>query len=151
MYKFQSIIVLLLLVGCEPKTALTIPQKEPTCLSSQDRCVIKTGKGNFQVLFNVEQVITESEFQISVLYSGNKSVVSIKGFLEGKEMYMGKIPTFFKPSPSDIGFITTTMLGSCSREQMVWRLWLTIELIDEVNLLHTETFSIEFESSRYAT
>ena len=151
MYKNYAILLFLFLMGCGPKTASPILHIEPTCLSSQNRCVVKTNDGNFEVLFNIEQVITESEFQITVLYSGKKSIGSIKGFLEGKNMYMGKIPTFFNPSPSGSGFITTAMLGSCSRDQMVWRLWLTIELIGEKNLTRTETFSIEFESTRLAT
>lgn len=137
-------ILIFLLSGCLPKNQQST-FIEPHCLVSQSQCQIKTEIGAFDILFNVDTVITENEFNIIVKsYSLNEDL-EIKGFLEGREMFMGKIPLFFKKS-NEQSFITSTMLGSCSEEEMIWRMWLTVT--DKLNNDQTHKFFIDFKSHR---
>ena len=76
---------------------------------------------------------------------------SVVGYIEGKTMFMGKIPLFFNhqlQNNEHNQFIAETMLGSCSEDSMIWRLWLTLEMADVNNKKHQTTFFVDVESTR---
>jgi len=117
---------LALLTGCQPAQK-NIPLKvEPQCIEQQSNCVVNTPKGDFTVLFNVDRVVTETPFEIQVQYQGSGEVAKISGYLEGRDMFMGKIPLFFVGENSN-QYLAEVMLGSCAQPSMIWRLWLKVE------------------------
>lgn len=167
----KSAIAALLLVSlsaCIPdknqqKTAMPFQ-----CISSQTACEINTEFGTFLIKFNVEQVLTELPFELLVQLkqddtlnekTSDQSLFEISGYMEGKTMFMGKIPLFFAEKPARLDktgkeasgnrFIAETMLGSCSQEIMTWRVWLTVkkQTVNEKN--KQSTFFIDFNSTRY--
>lgn len=147
MFKFSQyllITVFIFLSGCLPKQSQNI-FIEPHCLASQSQCQVNIALGNFSVLFNVESVNTEQEFKIIVASENVNKNIEIKGYLEGKTMYMGKVPLFFKHHEPQ-QFSATTMLGSCSEAEMVWRMWLTIS--DKTKADSSQQLFIDFKSYR---
>jgi hypothetical protein len=130
------------------------------CLTSQSICEAKTIFGKISVKFNVGKVLTEHPFSIRVelkkdhLLNDNfspKDLYSVVGYMEGKTMFMGKIPLFFSEdiTTEQNYFVAETMLGSCSENNMVWRLWLTVEKKSENNDKQQTSFFIDFQSSRF--
>lgn len=133
----------ILLVGCNKKQINNENQSKPHCLSSQNHCTITIENKRFPVLFNVNEVIPEQLFSIiipslSALQPTNTvienlqgidenkvEIIAISGYLEGINMYMGKIPLFFNSRAEN--FIADVMVGSCSEENMKWRLLFTIK------------------------
>lgn len=146
MYKLSCplIILVLLLCSCSPKKDENV-FVEPHCLSSQSQCHFQNTLGSFDILFNVNSVMTEQEFTISVRSDLTLKNISVTGFIEGRDMYMGKIPLFFDNSQPQT-LISTVMLGSCSEENMVWRMWLIMTDINNVDI--KEKFFIDFNSKR---
>jgi len=151
------------LSACTPnenQQKLTVPFQ---CIKTQSVCEVSTELGTFLITFNVEQVLTEMPFKIRIEVkqdslindeTSEQHMYKWAGYMEGKTMFMGKIPLFFTQNTdteknSQPQFIAETMLGSCSEEVMTWQLWLTVEKtgIDE-KAKHT-TFFIDFNSTRY--
>lgn len=130
------------------------------CLTSQSICEAKTIFGKVLVKFNVGKVLTELPFNIRVelkkdqLLNDNFSLedsYSVFGYMEGKTMFMGKIPLFFSEDNTTEKnyFVAETMLGSCSEDNMIWRLWLTVEKKSANNDKQQTSFFIDFQSSRF--
>ena len=131
------------------------------CISDQSRCEVVTKFGLILVKFNVEKLLSELPFKIQLefkkdqLLSDNthsQNLKSVVGYMEGKTMFMGKIPLFFNnqlEGNEDKRFIADTMLGSCSEDRMTWRIWITLEMIDTNNNKDQTTFFIDIDSTRY--
>ena len=140
--------ITLFLFACGQNNKNDIPHIEPQCLASQSQCVVNTAIGDIEVLFDKTKVLTEVPFTITLNNKGKVKLVSAKGYLEGKDMFMGQVPVFFQQAKSV--FEAETLLGSCSEEQMIWLLWLTLEYQDSVTSeVKSLTFNIEFTSYRY--
>lgn len=142
--------VICLLIACTPvkKDAATTSS---SCLPSQSSCIVTTAHGSFKILFNAEKITTEVPFNITVRYQGEYFIKALSGHLEGKDMYMGKVPVFFDADITDKNvFIAQSMLGSCSKEKMIWQLWLNV-IGDKADASgpFAENFFIEFESTRF--
>ncbi len=159
----------LLLVGCNQSTVdegvTPTTDVNAICLQSQSRCQVDTDIGQFQVRFSQQSsdknsnketeqhVITELPFIIEVSFSpiGERTLGQVNAHLEGKDMFMGKIPVFFKPATSTSDptlnnkrvFIGESLLASCSAEIMTWRLWLNVQAGE-----HKQDFFIDFDSVR---
>ncbi|MFT5635397.1 MAG: hypothetical protein ACI89T_000834 [Cognaticolwellia sp.] len=154
----------ILLIACGPhdKANTTVSDKIPRtaqCIAGQSQCQFDLASGQIQVLFNVEKIVTEQSFNMVVNYFGDKKLTSISGYLEGVDMFMGKIPLFIeaqmtansindkksvnvKQPVNNSNYLTPVikqdikegvkqvfqaevLVGSCSAQQMTWRIWLT--------------------------
>jgi hypothetical protein len=163
MIKKTTLIFLLcsILYGCSPhksEQSLTTPFQ---CLKTQTRCEVITEFGAFLIKFNVDKVLTEYPFTIQVSRvkkegttenSNNETQLNVLGYMEGKTMFMGKIPLFFKISEDykeGNSFIAETMLGSCSEDVMTWRLWITLVNQEKTEKNQQMTFFIDFDSMRF--
>jgi hypothetical protein len=94
------------------------------------------------------------EFKKDHLFNDNirsENSYSVVGYMEGKTMFMGKIPLFFNKEvkKNSAYFLAQTMLGSCSEDKMIWRLWLTIENKVASKSKVPTTFFIDFHSTRF--
>lgn len=150
-----------ILYGCSPKKPEQSPAIPFQCINTQTRCEVVTEFGTVLIRFNVEKVLTEFPFSIQITQINNTTMIEnkmieqkmkISGYMEGKTMFMGKIPLFFKREIKDNDnspFIAETMLGSCSKDVMTWRLWLTIEKQGKIDKNQQTSFFIDFDSKRF--
>tara|TARA_R110001592_G_scaffold77616_2_gene233537 strand:- start:246 stop:728 length:483 start_codon:yes stop_codon:yes gene_type:complete len=123
------------------------------CLTSQSQCGINTKFGRFNIQFSGEalqqSIKTELPFQIQLtLNAVNEAyqLKSISSYLEGKTMFMGKIPIFFQINKTN-SMVAESLLASCSEEGMTWRLWFQIEILAD-GKIHQQDFFIDFDSQR---
>ena len=128
-------VILLSCIACQPiKKTEVNPNKlnSPECIVDQSNCVISTKVGDFSVMFNVKKVTTEAPFKIFVSYQGVMEIKVIDAYMEGINMFMGKIPLFFKNNmEKDSLFSAKTMVVACAEPDMKWRLWFTVTLFDK--------------------
>ena len=161
--QFPLIGLLLILSACKPigeqnstsnNSALVLQ-----CIESQSRCEISTELGIFSIRFSQHQlsdtVKTELPFfielseliQINTANKSNQSteqsITNVSAYLEGKDMFMGKVPLFFEQGANQGTYMAQSLLASCSEELMVWRLWITVDRGDL-----TKTFFVDFTSQR---
>lgn len=125
------------------------------CLASQSRCEVITDFGAFTIQFSGQidagKIKTELPFEIQLILNAkvkDSTLKSVSSYLEGKTMFMGKIPVFFQMSEQrKNSIIAESLLASCSEEVMVWRLWFTVE-IEQADQIIKENFFIDFDSKR---
>jgi len=150
MLKTISVIFIIIfsLSACKPKVDKMPQLNKPQCLTSQSVCVIKTTMGKFTVGFNVAEVKVETPFSIIVSYTGKQKIETINGYMEGKNMFMGKIPLLFKNNLNNNRFIAGTMVVACSEPKMTWRVWIKAKYQSE-NLQKemVQGFFVDFTSS----
>lgn len=169
----KAIIVMLLVfnsLACEPISQATNmneikKQVSFVCLKSQNQCEVKTKYGRFSIQFSgaalQTSIKTELPFQMQLTFDAAHDELQLKNissFIEGKTMFMGKIPVFFEGVASNESnksnksnkvnkMIAESLLASCTEEIMTWRLWFKIEILaDEV--IQQQDFFIEFDSER---
>lgn len=148
--KCLALFFIFFFVGCGQNEKQKVSFIKPKCLTSQSACIIKSTYGDFSVLFNVDSVITENEFDIVLISHSHHQIKSISAHIEGKNMFMGKIPLFFEPYQYEqtTQLIARTMLGSCSEENMRWVILFTVDKIKKNGEVVNEQFSVEFDSER---
>lgn len=135
--------------GNQKNSASSKSVSEMQCMAQQTPCQFDVEGGRIDVLFDVSKVVAEQAFNMSVRYTGNKTINTVNGYMEGVEMYMGKIPLFFEStatSPSLDNTIKTqvfqgeVLVGSCSAKTMTWKIWLS--LTDSDNKVTTKMLTI---------
>ncbi|MCW8831973.1 MAG: hypothetical protein OQK09_00130 [Colwellia sp.] len=154
---FLILIFVFSVLACKPaeeKASENVNNYPFSCLPSQSDCNLDTELGHLSITFSglTEQgkLKTELPFQIQLqLTPSDQShqLSSIQSYLEGKTMFMGKVPVFFEHSETSNVMLAQTLLASCSEEVMTWRLWLTIDIAmgDEIK---QESIFIDFDSMR---
>jgi len=147
------------LLACEPISATLNkkpiqPQAPFVCLSSQSQCEVTTDYGRVTLKFSQAmqeegKVKTELPFQLKLNFDGlseSYQIKNISSYLEGKTMFMGKIPIFFQEQSPNI-MIAESLLANCSEDVMTWQLWVQVEiLVDEG--IQQQDFFIYFDSQR---
>lgn len=148
--KCLGVFFIFFFVGCGQNEKLKTSLIKPKCLTSQSACIIESTYGDFSILFNVDSIITENEFDIVLISHSHHQIKSISAHMEGKNMFMGKIPLFFEPSQGEktTTLIARTMLGSCSEENMRWVILFIVNKIKKNGEIVNERFSVEFDSVR---
>ena len=90
--------------GCEPNRVIEETKRPFQCIPSQSTCEVDTTFGTLLVKFNVDKVLTERPFNIRVEFKKDhllndnirpENSYTIVGYMEGKTMFMGKIPLLF--------------------------------------------------------
>ncbi|MFQ3267260.1 MAG: hypothetical protein ACI89P_000253 [Colwellia sp.] len=161
--QFPLIGLLLILTACQPIGEENLTSNNSAlvlqCIESQSRCEITTALGIFSIRFSQHQLLdtvkTELPFfielseltQINIAnkssQSTEQSITNVSAYLEGKDMFMGKIPLFFEQGANQGTYMAQSLLASCSEELMDWRLWITVDRGDL-----TKTFFVDFTSQR---
>lgn len=157
---FVVILVIFTLSACNPAQQVSqdkdVSSQIPfACLASQSRCDVNTELGTFTVQFSgqIEQgkVKTELPFQIKLTFDAlveSAKLKNVSSYLEGKSMFMGKIPVFFQALEKNNNVtIAETLLVNCSEEIMTWRQWFAIE-IEQAGKIVQQDFFIDFDSKR---
>jgi hypothetical protein len=149
-------------VSIKNKTSKTIEPIHPfVCLTSQSLCVLPSSYGDIAIEFsgdiNDGRVVTEQEFLIKATFkpllqsniANEPRIAKISGYMEGKEMFMGKIPVFFETSPTQKNvYLGRTLTASCSEDTMVWLLHVDIEWEGEKENILPNRYELAFESIR---
>lgn len=160
----KIVIVILLtfnIIACEPVQQASKKSKSQqeapfVCLSSQNQCDINAKLGHFTIQFSgqVEQgrIKTELPFQVQLKFAAVKpshQLTKVSSYLEGKTMFMGRIPVFFQPDVKTTNTMRAdTLLASCSEEVMTWRLWFQLEIMVDDGEIQQQNFFIDFDSKR---
>ncbi|WP_143764408.1 hypothetical protein [Cognaticolwellia mytili] len=136
-----------------------MPIREMRCLEQQSACFFDVADGRVEILFDVNKIIAEQAFNMSINYTGAKTIIEVNGYMEGVDMFMGKIPLFLEKktemdnhaklnavsadviadnaesmSQNNIqAFQGEVLVGSCSAEKMTWKIWLTFTDNDKKN------------------
>lgn len=143
--------VISLLSACQPSDKLVQNLPTPICIDSQSHCEVNTPLGRFIITFNQASPQAETPFELHVEYQGNYRVVNLSGYLEGIDMFMGKIPLFFneniKMESENSHFIAQAMFGACSLDQMKWQI-IVIADIEHNESTEQQIVSLSFISSR---
>lgn len=152
-YQIKRVCLLGVLVGifaCE-RQASTVPVNiEPSCIEQQESCTVNVESGKFTLLFDVEKVISENPFNYFLQYSGSLKVISAQGFVEGENMYMGKIPVIFETYSQQNTLKALGLLGSCSEEVMYWNLHIKVKLKDVATAeIISRDLTFKYRSSRF--
>lgn len=122
------------------------------CISSQSFCDIVTEYGKFSIKFDRGTILTELPFKIEIEHKGTGKVEKVSAYMEGKEMFMGKVPVFFSSTQKDTTvnqFVAESMLASCAEEFMTWRIHFSVEGRLADSEAFTTTFSIDFDTKRF--
>jgi len=129
--KFSIIALVLLLISCSKDNSTKVEYQAYSCIESQSICQKEIGEGKVDIKFNVAEIKPESEVTLKLVQQLNKPVKKISGFIEGKSMYMGKIPLIFDSVSTEKAVEAQFMLGSCSDPNMTWRTWIEIKFEDD--------------------
>ena len=164
----------ILLTACSPQDKVNLAAgvksvRTAQCITQQSQCQFDLAGGQVQVLFTVDRIVAEQAFNMVLNYQGTQALISVSGYLEGVNMYMGKIPLFIDedfqnnrlnnkkldnltPEKIDITqlkiesefdsifesetaskqvFKAEVLVGSCSAEEMTWRIWLTFTTVEQ--------------------
>jgi len=147
---FTYLLILACLCACSPQSNNNSIYVKPVCISSQSECIKNTPWGEVSIRFNVDEIVSETSFKVVLEVGNAKQNLHITGYLEGKDMYMGKIPLFFESRQQM--YSSNVLIGSCAEPKMIWRMWLTIteekqDKIHQAKAVETQFF-IDFTSSR---
>lgn len=134
LFSFILLVPLCFIISCQPNSLPDDFLIEPACIAGQTQCLFETNKGKIYLLFNQEFLVAEAPFQITLNYtSTKKSIAKIQGFMEGSDMFMGKIPLFFELKNSDEmtqQFAADVLFGSCGQPEMRWNISLRMSFTD---------------------
>ncbi|OUS26346.1 hypothetical protein A9Q98_10900 [Thalassotalea sp. 42_200_T64] len=76
--------------------------------------------GSFELTTMPKLIKAESEINFQLTSKNNAELEIQSAWLEGKDMYMGKIPLFF--SAKNGVYEANTLIGACTEEQMNWQM-----------------------------
>jgi len=149
------IATLLVISACKPVSeqgSVTVQQMPSAqCIESQSQCEIDTELADFSIKFSqaklAANVKTELPFFIELSQQVSKvtkpKITQVSAYLEGRDMFMGKVPVFFEKAEGSHKFLAQSLLANCTEEQMVWRLWLTVKVGEQ-----EQTAFVDFTSER---
>jgi hypothetical protein len=161
MIKIVTIMLLTLsLIACNPIKPKNTSQNAPVilnfkCLASQSACEIKTEHGEFTLMFAgqdiKDRIKTELPFYIKLQFDPKDEsyqLTNIKSYMEGINMFMGKIPVFFQTEETKYNsMIAESLLVSCANEFMAWKLWIDVDITVNGEV-KKQSFFIDFDTER---
>jgi len=117
------LVAFLLFKKSEPQVDLLTDPAGIACLVVKDRCQFNLGNETLTLRFTPEPQIEE---QLIVDFRGTGASHIQSVFIEGVNMYMGKIPVV-QEKKKEGQWEGWTMLGACSEPDMVWDMVITFE------------------------
>lgn len=151
--KIHLVVFLSIITACKPvsETAIKTDVHDviAQCIGSQSQCEFITDLTTIRVKFSQQQIsdkiITELPFFIELSQftqqDTHSNITNISAYLEGRDMFMGKVPVFFKKTGNESIYLAQSLLANCMEEQMVWRLWITLKVAEK-----TQTLFVDFTS-----
>ncbi|MEW6999493.1 hypothetical protein AADZ86_17530 [Colwelliaceae bacterium BS250] len=131
-----------------------------SCDFSSSTCNQTFDLGEVELITKPQLISPETEISFSLNFTSSNAVVIKSAWLEGKNMFMGKIPLFFKKVSSSkalnntstahledpilmtaMTFNADTMIGACTEEQMIWKMVVVVEVAGVEQLLFFDFIS----------
>jgi hypothetical protein len=158
---------LLLISACKPVNEASSSNMSNVqisqCIDSQSQCEVSTELANFSIKFSQHQLSTQVKTELpfvikltklpktktllnldqNIKQNTEQLITKISAYLEGKDMFMGKVPVFFQQTDKNDVYTAESLLASCSEDLMIWRLWITVEMANK-----SQTFFVDFTSQR---
>ncbi|TLU66328.1 hypothetical protein FE810_06460 [Thalassotalea litorea] len=113
----------------------------PLCDFRMEPCRYNAEWGSAILSSSVQTITPEDVFNLNLQFSDAKNTEIKSAFLQGRDMYMGKIPLFFNSKQSY--FTTEVLIGACTESQMVWRMTVIVNVNQEVKTLHFDFVSYQ--------
>ena len=107
------------------KVTSTTLQSAVGCDFSEDQCVRNIGDTVYRLTGTPSVFKVETPMTFTLQSTALSALSSVEGHLEGRDMYMGKIPLFFTYQNGK--FVAQTMVGACTESSMIWTMHLAIE------------------------
>lgn len=147
MPKIQTLLLLFIVALLIFGVAYFVPSQNSD-VDTLDLCEF-TEQDCFKVVSNKKLILTasptfiksENEITFQLSANNNPSIKITSAWIEGKEMYMGKIPLFFTKDKAK--YEAKTLIGACTEDSMIWTMVLNFELAGE-----TKTVTFDFRSYR---
>lgn len=119
--------MVIVLVSCSRDEAITpkLSDGKYYCLGSATQCEHVTPFGQLSILFSTKEISEEVPFKILLKGLNDDPALLVSSYIEGAEMFMGKIPVFFEQNEAKERVAETMMVG-CTEDEMKWRLWIEI-------------------------
>ncbi|MFQ2099475.1 hypothetical protein [Aeromonas sanarellii] len=102
-----------------PQSAKSEETNDQICDLSHSPCPLLVGDAPLTVSVDGLPIRPEHDFVLR-LQGGDPAITPVTSWLEGKEMFMGRIPVQFEAGNG--GWQGTTQVGSCTTETMDWLL-----------------------------
>lgn len=102
-----------------PQTTVVTEKNDQICDLSHSQCNLLIGEKPLMASVEAQPIRAEHDFVLR-LQGGEPGIRPINAWLEGKEMFMGRIPVKFEPELN--GWQGTAQVGSCTSATMVWLL-----------------------------
>ncbi|WOH38473.1 hypothetical protein RI844_04415 [Thalassotalea fonticola] len=103
------------------------------CDFSAGSCLRTYAFGRFELNASPNVIMSENEIYFSLTSKSNPSMQIKSAWLEGKDMFMGKIPLFFEQSNGI--YSANTLIGACTEDQMIWTMWVELIINDKIEIL----------------
>ncbi|MFC5708427.1 hypothetical protein [Aeromonas eucrenophila] len=102
-----------------PQTTVAAGTNDQICDLSHSPCPLQVGDKPLTAGVETLPVKAEHDFVLR-LQGGDAAITPVNAWLEGKEMFMGRIPVQFEAR--DGGWQGTAQVGSCTSATMTWLL-----------------------------
>ncbi|QDP01209.1 hypothetical protein [Thalassotalea sp. PS06] len=96
----------------------------PLCNFQVEPCSYEMDTTKALLTSSVEKIRPEEAFQFSLQFPEAQNAEIKSAFIEGRDMYMGKIPVFFTSEGDK--YRSDVLLGACTEAQMVWRMTVNV-------------------------
>lgn len=96
----------------------------PLCNFQVEPCSYDMGTTKAVLTSSIEKIKPEELFEFSLQIPDAENAEIKSAFIEGRDMYMGKIPVFFTSDGDK--YRSEVLLGACTEAQMVWRMTVNV-------------------------
>jgi len=173
--------------GCKPIEPIENRQSdevtviEPKCLPSQSTCHLEMDFADISIGFSQqlplpvmnqsgdEHILAEREFVVVSTFAIDEGIKidAVTAYMEGKDMFMGKVPLLFslkESSPKNssqpieggeqkvnniVSYSAESLLANCTEELMVWRIWFSVTYFRQgLTEQQNQRFFIDFTAKR---
>lgn len=115
------------------ENAVSSQKKADTRCDYSTACEFTTKQGVFWL--TVDNPPIKAEQWISLSLQSELSDWQVKeANIVGRDMFMGRIPVQFKANEKG-KFSAQTMVGACTRDEMIWQLQIEVELQGKIEML----------------
>lgn len=96
----------------------------PLCNFQVEPCSYEIGTTKAVLTSSIEKIAPEEVFEFSLQIPEAENAEIKSAFIEGRDMYMGKIPIFFTSDGDK--YRSEVLLGACTEAKMVWRMTVNV-------------------------
>ncbi|WP_394173315.1 hypothetical protein [Thalassotalea litorea] len=139
---FIATVTILITINLNEQEKVDLRQSGvPLCDFQIEPCRYSDDWGVAVLTSSLKTITSEEIFDFYLDFNDEHSVEIKSAFLQGRDMYMGKIPLFFNYHQSR--FTSQALLGACTEPTMVWRMTINAEINHKPRTLHFDFASYQ--------